>query len=162
MAYAGDSRNKNEVNGLHRMLKPSKQIFIHGLTILIPLVIIQLMLDVYQNSLLLYMPPIGFALFLLTLYGIQPIIVGVLNIIVMHRLYDCEGWQIGFWLNGFFLLLVFSTINLLLLTMAGLPFSFVMGIVEILLLSYPFGYLGKFSNRGCKKAIPQLEQASTA
>ena len=141
---------------MHRMLKPSKQIFIHGLTILIPLVIIQLMLDVYQNSLLLYMPPIGFALFLLTSYGIQPIIVGVLNIIVMHRLYDCEGWQIGFWLNGFFLLLVFSTINLLLLTMAGLPFSLGVGIVEILLLSYPFGYLGKFSNRGCKEAISQL------
>ena len=137
---------------MHRMLKPSKQIFIHGLTILIPLVIIQLMLDAYQNSLLLYMPPIGFALFLLTSYGIQPIILGVLNIIVIHRLYDCEGWQIGFWLNGFFLLLVFSTINLLLLTMAGLPFSLGVGIVEILLLSYPFGYLGKFSNRGCKKS----------
>jgi len=138
------------------MLKPSKQIFIHGLTILISLVIIQLMLDVYQNSLLLYMPPIGFALFLLTSYGIQPIIVGVLNIILMHRLYDCEGWQIGFWLNGFFLLIVFSTINLLLQIMAGLPFSLGVGIVEILLLSYPFGYLGKFSNRGCKKAIPKL------
>src|SRR4030065_317540 len=138
------------------MLKPSKQIFIHCLTILIPLVIIQLMLDAYQNSLLLYMPPIGFALFLLISYGIQPIIVGVLNIIVMHRLYDCEGWQIGFWLNGFFLLLVFSTINLLLLTMAGLPFSLVVGIVEILLLSYPFGYLGKLQNRGGKDAISQL------
>lgn len=145
---------------MHRMLKPSKQIFIHGLTILIPLVIIQLMLDAYQNSLLLYMPPIGFALFLLTSYGIQPIIIGVLNIIVMHRLFDCEGWQIGFWLNGFFLLLVFSTINLLLQTMAGLPFSLGIGIVEILLLSYPFGYLGKFSNRGCKKT--NLGQASTA
>ena len=145
---------------MHRIPKPSKQIFIHGLTIIIPLVIIQLMLDAYQNSLLLYMPPIGFALFLLISYGIQPIIVGVLNIVVMHRLYDCEGWQIGFWLNGFFLLLFFSTINLLLLTMAGLPFSLVIGIVEILLLSYPFGYLGKFSNRGCKKT--NLAQASTA
>jgi hypothetical protein len=136
---------------LHKIPKPSKQIFIHGLTIIIPLVIIQLLLDAYQNSLLLYMPPIGFALFLLTSYGIQPTIVGVLNIIIMHRLYDCEDWQIGFWLNGFFLLIFFSTINLLLLTMAGVPFSWVVGIVEILLLSYPFGYLGKFSNRGCKK-----------
>jgi hypothetical protein len=118
------------------------------------------MLDVYQNSLLLYMPPIGFALFLLTSYGIQPIIVGVLNIIVLHRLHDCEGWQIGFWLNGFFLLLVFSTINLLLQIMAGVPFSLGVGIVEILLLPYPFGYLGEFSNRGCKNT--NLEQASTA
>src|SRR4030065_2607446 len=134
------------------MLKPSKQIFIHGLTIIIPLVIIQLLLDAYQNSLLLYIPPIGFALFLLTSYGIQPIIVGVLNIIVIHRLYDCEGWQIGFWLNGFFLLLIFSTINLLIQTIAGVPFFLGIGVLAIFLLSYPFGYLGKFSNRGCKKS----------
>ena len=132
------------------MPKPSKKVLIHGLAIIIPLVVIQLLLDAFQNSLLLYMPPIGFALFLLTTYGIQPIILGVLNIVVLHRLYDCEGWQIGFWLNGFFLLLIFSTLNLVIQTMAGVPFSLVIGILEILLLSYPFGYLGKFSNRGRK------------
>jgi hypothetical protein len=133
------------------MLKPSKQILIHGLAVVVPLVIIQLLLDAFQNSFLLYMPPIGFALFLLVMFGIQPIILGVLNIIVLHRLYDCEGWQIGFWLNGFFLLLIFSTINLLIQVMAGAAFSLGIGALEILLLSYPFGYLGKFSNRGCKK-----------
>src|SRR4030042_5178679 len=105
------------------MLKPSKQIFIHGLTIIIPLVIIQLILDVYQNSLLLYMPPIGFALFLLISYGIQPIILGVLNVLIINRLYNCEGWQTGFWLNGFFLLILFTTFNILLQTITGLPFS---------------------------------------
>jgi len=105
------------------------------------------------------MPPIGFALFLLTTYGIQPIIVGVLNIVVLHRLYDCEGWQIGLWLNGFFLLLIFSTINLLIQTIAGVPLFLGIGVLEIFLLSYPFGYLGKFSNRGCNKS-PQ--QPSTA
>jgi hypothetical protein len=133
------------------MLKPSKQILIHGLAVVVPLVIIQLLLDAFQNSFLLYMPPIGFALFLLVMFGIQPIILGVLNIIVLHRLYDCEGWQIGFWLNGFFLLLIFSTINLLIQVMAGAAFSVGIGALEILLLSYPFGYLGKFSNRGCKE-----------
>ena len=135
--------------------KLSKQILIHGLAIIISLVVIQLLLDAFQNSFLLYMPPIGFALFLLTTYGIQPIILGVLNIAVIHRLYDCEGWQIGFWLNGFFLLLIFSTLNLVIQTMAGVPFSIVLGILEILLLSYPFGYLGKFSNRGCKTSPEQ-------
>jgi len=140
------------------MPKPSKKVLIHGLAIIIPLVVIQLLLDAFQNSLLLYMPPIGFALFLLTTYGIQPIILGVLNIVVLHRLYDCEGWQIGFWLNGFFLLLIFSTLNLVIQTMAGVPFSLVIGILEILLLSYPFGYLGKFSNRGFKTSP---EQTST-
>jgi hypothetical protein len=135
---------------LLRILKPSKQIFIQGLTITISLVVIQLLLDAYQNSFLLYMPPIGFALFIVTMFGIQPIILGVLNIIALHRLYDCEGWQIGFWLNGFFLLIVFSTINLLIQTMASVPFSLGVGVVEVILLSYPFGYIGKFSNRGCK------------
>jgi hypothetical protein len=137
------------------MLKPSKQILIHGLVIVIALVTIQLLLDTCQNAFLLYMPPIGFGLFVVTLFGIQPIILGVLNIIVIHRLYNCEGWQIGFWLNGFFLLLFFSTINLLIQTNAGVPFSLGVGIIEVLLLSYPFGYLGKFSNRGCKSSSRQ-------
>jgi hypothetical protein len=101
------------------------------------------------------MPPIGFALFLVTMFAVQPIILGVLNIIVLHRLYNCEGWQIGFWLNGFFLLIFFSTINLLIQTIAGVPFSLGVGIVEAFLLSYPFGYLGKFSNRGYKSRNPQ-------
>lgn len=133
-----------------KMLKLSKQVFIHGLAIIIALVAIQLLLDAYQNAFLLYMPPIGFAIFLITMFGIQPIILGVLNIIILHRLYNCEGWQIGFWLNGFFLLLFFSTINLLIQTNTGISFSLGIGIVEVFLLSYPFGYLGKFSNRGCK------------
>jgi len=127
----------------------------HGLMIVIPLVVIQLLLDVFQNGFLLYMAPIGFALFLLIMFGIQPIIIGVLNIIVIHRFYDCEGWQIGFWLNGIFLLLIFSTINMLIQTIIGIPFSLAVGVVEIFLLSYPFGYLGKFSNRGCKNISEQ-------
>jgi hypothetical protein len=136
------------------MLKLSKQVFTHGLVIVIALVTIQLLLDAFQNMLLLYMPPIGFAIFLVIMLAIQPIILGVLNIYLLHRLYSCEGWQIGFWLNGFFLLLFFSTINLLIQTSTGIPFSLGIGIVEILLLSYPFGYLGKFSNRGCKTRDP--------
>ena len=130
------------------MLKLSKPIFIHGLVITIALVGIQLFLDLCQNVFLLYMPPIGFALFVLAMFCIQPIILGVLNIILIHRLYSCQGWQIGFWLNGFFLLLFFLTINLLIRTVFGLEFSIVLGVVEIFLFSYPFGYLGKFSNRG--------------
>ena len=139
------------MSGLRKIPKPSKTVFIHGLSIMIPLVVIQLLLDAFQKAFLLYMPPIGFALFLFTTYGIQPIIIGVLNITVLHRLYDCDGWQIGFWLNGFFLLLVFAAINLMIQTMAGAAFSIAIGILEILLLSYPFGYLGKFSNRGSPK-----------
>jgi hypothetical protein len=101
------------------------------------------------------MPPIGFALFLLISYGIQPIVIGVLNVIILNRLYNCEGWQTGFWLNGFFLLLTFSTFNILLQTITGLPFSPYIAAADIFILLYPFGHLGKFSNRGCKKPNPQ-------
>jgi hypothetical protein len=143
------------VSGLRKTLNLSKPVFIHGLAIVIPLVVIQLLLDAFLNSFLLFMPPIGFAILLFTMYGIQPMILGVLNIAVLHRLYACEGWQIGFWLNGFFLLLIFSTINLMIQTIAGAPFSIVLGVLEIFLLSYPFGYLGKFSNRGCETSTQQ-------
>jgi hypothetical protein len=149
------------VSGLREIPKPSKTVFIHGLSIIIPLVVIQLLLDTFQKSFLLYMPPIGFALFLFTSYGIQPIIIGVLNIMVLHRLYDSDGWQIGVWLNGFFLLLVFATINLMIQTMAGAAFSTAIGILEILLLSYPFGYLGKFSNRGNPKNTQTAAKAES-
>jgi hypothetical protein len=127
----------------------------HGLAIVIALVVIQVLLDVFMDTFMLFMPPIGFSLLLLVMFGFQPLILGVLNIIVLHRLYGCEGWQIGFWLNGFFLLIIFSTINLLIQTIAGVPFSIALGIVEIVLLSYPFGYLGKFSNRGSSTASEQ-------
>ena len=140
-----------------RTLKLSKQIFIHGLVIIIALVTIQLLLDAFQNTFLLYMPPIGFVLFLVTMFVVQPIILGVLNIIALHRLYNYEGWQIGFWLNGFFLFIFFSTINLLIQISTGVPFSLAVGIVEVFLLAYPFGYLGKFSNRGCKSTNPVSE-----
>jgi hypothetical protein len=86
----------------------------------------------------------------------------MLNVIIIHRLYNCEGWQTGFWLNGFFLLLTFSTFNILLQTITGLPFSPYIAVAFIFTLPYPFGYLGKFSNRGCKKANPQQTPTASA
>jgi hypothetical protein len=140
------------------MPKLNKRIFIHGLIIVFTLAIIQLLLDAFQNSFLLYMPPLGFAFFLLISYGIQPIIIGALNIVILHRLYNHDGWQIGFWLNGLFLLLAFSTITLILQTIIGFDFAPYIIVAEIFLLSYPFGYLGKFSNQERKNASPQQTQ----
>jgi len=125
------------------------------------LVIIQLLLDASQDWFLLYMPPIGFAFLLLIMFDVQPIILGVLNIILLHRLYDCEGWQIGFWFNGIFILLSFLTINLLIQTIAGAPFSLGVGLIEIILLSYPFGYLAKFSNRGCSENTSKQQSSAS-
>lgn len=135
--------------------KPAKPIFIHGVILIVALVIIQLLLDVFQNSFLLYMPPIGFAFFLVIQYCVQPIVVGILNVAVLHRLHKLEDWQTGFWLNGLFLLLTFTTINLVLQTITGLLFSPYIALIDIILLSYPFGYLGKFSNHERRKTNQQ-------
>lgn len=140
----------------------SKPILVHGLIIVLALVFIQLILDACQKSFLLYMPPIGFAFFLVIQYLSQPMIVGVLNIILLHLLYCCEGWQTGFWLNGLFLFLVFSTITVVLQTIFGFAAWPYITIAEVLLLPYPFGYLGKFSNRGNKTASPKHNSTAPA
>ncbi len=137
------------------MPKLSKPIFIHGLILVVTLVIIQVLLDVFENSFLLYMPPIGFAFFLFAQYGIQAIAVGTINVIMLRRFYKCEEWQTGFWFSGLFLLLTFSTITLILQTVTGLPFAPYIALIVILILPYPFGYLGKFSNRARKNTKPQ-------
>ena len=152
MEYAAGSQKKQWVNGLLKTLKPSKPVLIHGLILVTTLVVIQVLLDAFQNSFLLYMPPIGFAFFLFTQYGIQAIAVGTLNVLILHRLYKWEDWQTVFWLNGLFLLLTFSTITLILQTITGLPFAPYIALITMLILPYPFGHIGKFSNRGRKKA----------
>jgi hypothetical protein len=114
-----------------------------------------LLLDAFQNSFLLYLPPIGFALFIVIQYVIQPIMVGALNVAVLHRLLKLEDWQTGFWLNGLFLLLMFTTINVILQTVTGMFFSPYVALFDVFVLPYPFGHLGKFSNRGRKKAIQE-------
>jgi hypothetical protein len=146
------------VNGLLKTLKSAKPVFIHGLILVAALVIAQLLLDAFQNSFLLYMPPIGFAFFVFTQYGIQPMIVGALNVIILRRLHNFEDWQTGFWLNGLFLLLAFTTINVILQTVTGLPFAPVIALIDILILPYLFGHAGKFSNRERKK--PNTQQPS--
>ena len=133
------------------MPKLSKPILIHGTILVAELVIIQLLLDAFQNAFLLFMPPIGFAFFIVTQYGIQAIIVGTLNVVIMQRMYKMEDWQTGFWLNGLILLLTFSTITLIIQTVTGLPFTPYTAIIAILILPYPFGYIGKYSNRTRKK-----------
>jgi len=120
--------------------------FMHGLVILAVLAVAQLLLDLYQVAFFTYNPPIGFAFFILAAYGVQPLLVGALNVAVTRALCEVEGWRTDFWIGGLFLMLLFMTINLLLLTVAHVPSSPAVAAVEILALAYPFGYLGKLSN----------------
>ena len=143
---------ENRVFNHLRNLRLVEKLLIQGLVLAIVLVGIQLSLENAQQSFISYMPPIGFVLLMLTTYLIQPLIIGVLNIFVINTLYKTKGWQVGFWLNGIFLLLTFSTVNLVLQTALSVPFTFT-AIIDIVLLALPFGCIARFSNGGWKKPI---------
>ena len=147
------------MNGLLKILSKLEKfnritrIIIHGLLIVISLLIIQMLLDNAKNSFMMYLPPLGFAFYMMVSYIIQPLVVGVLNIIIIHQLYKFKGWQVGFWLNGIFLLLAFSTVNLMLQMMLRLPLAPYIALIDIFVLSFPFGIAARFSNGGWKKPI---------
>lgn len=143
----------NKIFKHFRNLHLVEKLFIQGFLITILLIIIQLSLENARDSFMSYMPPLGFFFLMTITYGIQPIIIGFLNILIINVLYKTRGWQVGFWLNGIFLLLAFSTINLLLQTNLNLPFAPYVALIDIFLLSIPFGCLAKFSNGGWKKPI---------
>ena len=128
------------------------KLLIQGLILAVILTIIQLSLDGARDSFMSYMPPLGFFFLMFTTYLIQPIVIGVINIFIINVLYGTRGWQVGFWLNGIFLVLLFSTVNIVLQTSFGLPFVYVASI-DIVALAFPFGCIARFSNGGWKKPI---------
>lgn len=129
------------------------RLLIQGLLIVCSLIILQMILDSAKDGFMQFLPPLGFAFFYISTYIFGPIAIGVVNVIVLHRLFKLKGWQIGFWLNGLFLMLVFSTINLVLETVLGLPYAPYIAIIDLLLLSVPFGAIARYSNGGWKKPI---------
>jgi len=144
--------SENKVINHFRNLRLIEKLLIQGLIVAILLIVIQVWLNDARNSFMAYMPPIGLALLMAVTYFVQPLLIGVLNIIIINRLYKTKGWQVGFWLNGIFLLLAFSTLNLLLQTVFQLPFLPAVAIIDIL-LALPFGAIARFSNDGWKKPI---------
>jgi hypothetical protein len=144
--------SKNKVFNHFRNLRLIEKLFIQGFIVVAILVIIQLWLGNVRESFMSYMPPLGFIFFLVIEFFVQPLIIGVINIVIINGLCKTKGWQVGFWLNGVFLLLAFSTINLLLQTTFGLSFLPYVVLVD-LLLSLPFGCIARFSNGGWKKPL---------
>jgi hypothetical protein len=133
-------------------LRLIEKLLLQGLALAVILIVIQLTLDGARDSFMTYMPPLGFFFLMFTTYLIQPIIVGVLNIFIINVLFGTKGWQVGFWLNGIFLLLAFSTVNVVLQTALGLSFTLV-AVIDVVVLAFPFGCIARFSNGGWKKPI---------
>jgi hypothetical protein len=152
------------VTGLLKMLSDNKivshlrnmrlieKLLLQGIILAAILVVFRAWLDSSEQSFMSYMPPLGFAFLMAITYFAQPIIIGVINIALINVLHKTKGWQVGFWLNGVFLLLAFSTINLVLQTTFALQFLPLIAIID-LLLALPFGCIARFSNGGWKKPI---------
>jgi hypothetical protein len=143
---------ENKVINHLRNLRLVEKLLIQGLILAVVLIVVQTQLDNARQSFMSYMPPIGFALLIFTTYLVQPILLGVLNIFIINTLFKTKGWQVGFWLNGIFLLLTFSTVNLVLETALNLSFTYT-AIIDVVALSIPFGCIARFSNGGWKKPI---------
>ncbi len=128
------------------------KLLLQGLILAVILVAVELSLEGARDSFMAFLPPLGFFFMMFTKYLVQPIVIGVINIFIINVLFGTRGWQVGFWLNGIFLLLVFSTVNLVLQTALGLSFGFVAA-VDVVVLAFPFGCIARFSNGGWKKPI---------
>jgi hypothetical protein len=135
-----------------RNLRLAEKLLLQGLISVIILIVIQTWFYSAQDSFMSYMPPLGFAFLLAITYFAQPLILGAVNIALINSLHKTRGWQVGFWLNGIFLLLAFSTLNLVLQVTFDLQFMPAIAIID-LLLSFPFGCLARFSNGGWTKPI---------
>ena len=129
-----------------------EKLLIQGLILAIVLSVVQMYLDGARNAYMVYMPPLGFAFLVFVTYIVQPIMIGILNIFIINTLFKTKGWQVGFWLNGIFLLLAFSSINLVLQTQFNLSFTST-ALIDIIVLALPFGCIARFSNGGWKKPI---------
>jgi hypothetical protein len=123
-----------------------------GLTLSILMVALKAWFDGQLNGFMLYMPPIGLVIYAVLMFLVEPIALGAVNIALINVLFGTRGWQVNFWLNGIFLLLVFTTVNVVMETAGSLSFTYI-AVIDIVALSFPFGCLGRFSNGGWKKPI---------
>jgi hypothetical protein len=130
------------------------KLFLQGFILTVILVCVQIGLEASRVGFMNYMSPLGFFFLMLTTYLIQPILVGVLNIFLINVFYKTKGWQVNWWLNGVMLLFAFSAFNVVIQTsLNNIPFLPAIALIDIVVLSFPFGCLARFSNGGWKKPI---------
>jgi hypothetical protein len=82
---------ENRVFNHLQNLRLVEKLLIQGLILTVVLIVVQAQLDSARQSFMSYMPPIGFALLLITTYLVQPIFIGVLNIFIINTLFKTKG-----------------------------------------------------------------------
>ncbi len=111
-----------------------------GLTLSILMVALKVWFDGQLTGFMVYMPPIGLVIYGVLMFLVEPIALGAVNIVLINVLFGTRGWQVNFWLNGIFLLLVFTAINVAMQTAGNLSFTYI-AVIDVVALSFPFGCL---------------------
>lgn len=128
------------------------KLLVEGLILSIIMIALQVYFEGQLTGFMVYMPPIGLVIFAVLMFVVEPIALGAVNIVLINVLFGTKGWQVTFWLNGIFLFLVFTAVNVMLKTVFGWSFG-VVAAVDVVLLAFPMGCLARFSNGGWKKPI---------
>jgi hypothetical protein len=128
------------------------KLLLQGVILSTIMAMLQLWFEGQLGGFMLYMPPIGLVIFVVLMFVVEPIALGAVNIVLINVMFDTKGWQVTFWLNGIFLLLIFTMVNIMLRTVFGWPTTLIMAF-DVVLLSLPLGCLARFSNGGWKKPI---------
>jgi hypothetical protein len=128
------------------------KLLVEGLTLSILMVALKAWFDGQLVGFMVYMPPIGLVIYGVLMFLVEPIALGAVNIVLINVLFGTKGWQVNFWLNGVFLLLVFTVLNVVMQTTGNLSFTYI-AVIDVVALSFPLGCLARFSNGGWKKPI---------
>jgi hypothetical protein len=128
------------------------KLLLEGIVLSVIMVALQMWFEGQTEGFMAYIPPIGLVIYGVLMFLVEPIALGAVNIALINVLFGTRGWQVNFWLNGIFLILVFTTINVVLETVLGWSFIIV-AVFDVVVLSIPFGCIARFSNGGWKKPI---------
>jgi hypothetical protein len=133
----------------------------HGIIVIGAIAAGQLIINYWRSDFLNYNPPIGLAFFMASNYLILPLLIGALNVVLLTWLFHLQGCQTGAWLSGLFLILTFTAINIALQTVMGLTLSVPLAIIEVLLLAFPFSFIGRLTKVSYRKEEANQKNSSS-
>jgi hypothetical protein len=92
-------------------------------------------------SFITYNPPIGTGLLIFSYIFVIPFIVGVVNALVVKKVWDAEFGGYSFYVNGLMLFLLVSSIHMILKYVLN---SYVSAVILTVIFSPLLGFIGKY------------------
>jgi len=114
---------------------------LHGIIMCIVSLALMFLLSSNMVSFITYNPPIGTGLLIFSYVFVVPFIVGVVNALVVKKVWDVEfGWY-SFYVNGLMLFLLVSSMHMILNYALN---SYMFAVVLTVIFSPLLGFIGKY------------------